>query len=299
MRGDAHKTIFGVEFWGVAAAGCLLGATLTWAAPTRAQDSEYQTTIEQALAEFDRGSYREALAMFRRAHELRPSARTLRGLGMASYELRAYVDAVGYFGEALASTENPLTDEQRTELTALLERARTYVGRFRVEPDPADAVVRVDGNDVGHTVVLDIGPHTVAASAPGREPLTREITVAGGENTTLELTLLASGPGGFDALVPALLLAAGGAVAIGGIVMIGAGVADRGAVEGAPVGTDWRTVAGSYDRAEPLSIAGTVFLLVGAAAVGTATIWLVLGSASGGETRVTLSPGGLRIAGTF
>ena len=45
---------------------------------------DYQAAVRQAVAELEAGHYPEALALFREAHELSPSARTLRGLGLAA-----------------------------------------------------------------------------------------------------------------------------------------------------------------------------------------------------------------------
>src|SRR5262249_43441282 len=52
-----------------------------------------QGLIADAVAEYDAGHFEEARALFRRAQAEAPSARTLRGIGMASFELRDYVEA--------------------------------------------------------------------------------------------------------------------------------------------------------------------------------------------------------------
>src|SRR5262245_21535053 len=77
---------------------------LTSSALAQEEPDEYREAIEAAVEELNAGLYEEALAQFSRAHELQPSARTLRGIGLAAYELRDYVRAV----EALeASLEDP------------------------------------------------------------------------------------------------------------------------------------------------------------------------------------------------
>src|SRR4051812_11159906 len=62
-----------------------------------AQDADtpqYRGLLNEAVSEYDARRYEEARALFRRAHELSPNARTLRGIGMASFELREYVEAL-------------------------------------------------------------------------------------------------------------------------------------------------------------------------------------------------------------
>jgi tetratricopeptide (TPR) repeat protein len=70
------------------------------------------------------GNWEEALALFRQAHALRPSARTLRGMGVASFEARHYADAIRYLTAAATETARPLTPEQLLAVEQLIPRAR-------------------------------------------------------------------------------------------------------------------------------------------------------------------------------
>ena len=60
--------------------------------------------IGDAVAEYDAGHFQEARALFRQAHEKSPTARTLRGIGMCSFELRDYVEAARALGGVAART---------------------------------------------------------------------------------------------------------------------------------------------------------------------------------------------------
>src|SRR5262245_2196729 len=91
------------------------------------EDAEYRQVVEEALAEFNRGNWEEAAALFERAHRLNPSARTLRGMGLTAYEARRYVDATRHLSEALTETRRPLTPAQREEVTQTLDRARRFI----------------------------------------------------------------------------------------------------------------------------------------------------------------------------
>jgi hypothetical protein len=154
--------------------------------------SEYRALVSEALAEFDAGHFEEARALFLHAHSLNPSARTLRGLGLASFELRAYRAAIEYLEQALASPLNPLQDTLRTSTENVLRRAYLFVGRFTPRLEPATARLRVDGLSVGSPppILLDIGAHVVAVDAPGYLSETRNLQVLGGEDVLLMMSLL-------------------------------------------------------------------------------------------------------------
>jgi hypothetical protein len=156
-------------------------------------EAEYQQLITDALSEYERGSWEESAALFRRAHELRPTARTLRGLGLAAYEARRYPESIRFLTEALTDSRKPLTPKQRDEIEATLERARLFVGFLRVSVEPRDATLAINGQEAqpgpDGTVITDIGWVDVEAKAEGRETLNRRIRVNAGDHQELKLRL--------------------------------------------------------------------------------------------------------------
>jgi hypothetical protein len=145
------------------------------------------------VAEAERENWREANALFRRAHELSPSARTLRGLGMVAFNLKEYVDAVTNLRVALEDPRRPLTHQQQEHARDLLEQAELYVGEFTLVVTPSDAQVSVDDRPMSRysqgTLLLDIGSHELKASATGYRDATRKVVVEGGEGERIELVL--------------------------------------------------------------------------------------------------------------
>lgn len=159
-----------------------------------ADDStRYREVVSEALSEFKLGHFQEASTLFREAHGINPSARTLRGLGITAFQLRAYVDSVDYLQAALDDTRNPLTAAQRSEAREMLDRARSYVARYVVHLQPTDATLEVDGHAVtlrnGSELWLDPGGHEIVASAPGHGAVQRHVTVNQGGSGELQLLL--------------------------------------------------------------------------------------------------------------
>lgn len=162
-------------------------------AANTAEPPGYREAIDDAIAEYTAGRYPEARALFARAHELQPSARTLRGLGMTEFELRHYVDATRMLEEALTSNVRPLDGELRKATEALLERSRTFVGRYVLSLTPATMQLIIDGAppriEADHSLSLSVGDHALHAQAEGYVAIDHTLRVTGGENTTLNITL--------------------------------------------------------------------------------------------------------------
>jgi tetratricopeptide (TPR) repeat protein len=175
-----------------------------------ASDATYRDLVDQALGEFKRKNWPEARSLFAQAHALNPNARTLRGLGVVSFEMREYVSAIVYLEQALAESRQALTDTQRGECQGLVTRARTYVGGFTPVLSPADATLVVDGapplRDASGGLLLAFGEHVLTLSAPGYQTSTRRLQVQGGERTELRMELAPEPPPVVAA--PALLAAA-------------------------------------------------------------------------------------------
>lgn len=153
--------------------------------------STYERLVDEALAEFDAGHYEEALSAFEQAFKEKPSARALRGVAKALFELRAYVRCVATIDRALASDVDPLPENLRADLDGLKERALRFVGEASIEVTPASASLLLDGRAVaaGDPVKLEVGAHTVEASAPDHQSQTRRFEVHGRETTKVSIAL--------------------------------------------------------------------------------------------------------------
>lgn len=162
-------------------------------ATNSANDAEYDDLVQKALAEYARGNFPEAKVFFTRAHALRPSARTLRGLGLTAYEMRDYVEASSALRQALDSQEKPLTAEMRTKVEQTLKEAEAFVAQYKLTVQPETATLQVDSKPPvlrDGQLLLNPGSHLVTAEAEDFEFLSRNVVVQGGERGTLKLVLV-------------------------------------------------------------------------------------------------------------
>ncbi|HEX6241775.1 MAG TPA: PEGA domain-containing protein [Polyangiales bacterium] len=149
--------------------------------------------MDTALQEVALGNYEEAREQFARAHALFPNARTLRGLGIAEFELRHYVVGAEYLTQSLASGVKPLEPNLRRETEELLARARTYIGELAIQVEPASAELLIDGvrrvAELGSPVPLDVGQHLLEFREEGHATERREVTLRGGQTVQLSVRL--------------------------------------------------------------------------------------------------------------
>jgi hypothetical protein len=186
------------------------------AAPSHAEakQNEYQELIKQALHEYRLGNFSEAKVFFSHAHALSPNARTLRGLGMSSYELRNYVEAIDYFEQALDSKKRPLTRPMRKNVTKLLSQSRSFVTQLQLHVEPEQAEAHIDTRPVTRdkdgNILLNPGTHELSVEFPDYEPIAHTIRTNGGESLTMNISLQRSKPGAAAAATAAPLAAAEG-----------------------------------------------------------------------------------------
>jgi hypothetical protein len=139
----------------------------------------------------------EALELFRKAHALSPSGRTLAQMGLAEFSLKAYVDAETHLAAALAN-DSPWITKNRAVLEQALADVRKHVATVTVV-GPAGTEVAVSGKPVGRLPLAEPlhvaeGSVRIEGTAPERQPATLDVTLAGGKEfkATLELAPLSA-----------------------------------------------------------------------------------------------------------
>jgi len=162
------------------------------------EDDAYRELVHDAVEEHAAGHYAEARALFRRAHQRSPNARTLRGIGMSNFELRQYAATIVAMEAALAETRRPLTDGQREGARDLIERSQAFVARYTLLPAGAATAVRVDGVaavvDSEGELLVDLGTHEIRVTCDGCSTEPRRVRVVGGERAELDFTASSEAP---------------------------------------------------------------------------------------------------------
>lgn len=183
------------------AATLLVAALAATPAAALAQDSavEAREHFSRGVAHFDGHRWLQALEEFQRAYAVRPHPAVLVNIANCFVQLQRYPEAVIHFERYLAESRN-LPDDQRRETEQALEEARTHIGEILFDVQPAGAVIKVDGREVGRTpfsrpLVVPAGPHRIEISAPGRQPATRVVDVEGGMTANVRMSLTATGGG--------------------------------------------------------------------------------------------------------
>jgi hypothetical protein len=266
--------------------------------------------LADAVAEYDAARYLEAQALFQRAHALSPSARTLRGIGMASFEAGQYVTALRALRAALAERERPLTEPQRRHVTALIARTEVFVARLMVEAHPPDARLQVDGEEPVReedgSILLDPGVHGITVLGPGGRSESLSVRLVGGTTRTITVHVASLERGGVSPLVlgGGVLL---GVAALGTVAAVATGVLALDTYAQVQQACDGFVCPGAStvvrDRALGLSLATDVVGTVSAvtAALGAALLAVGVAEQAPPPLSVAAGPTGvtLHIGGTF
>jgi tetratricopeptide (TPR) repeat protein len=174
----------------------------------RAQSNEALAikAFDEGRAHLKAGKYAEACAAFERSQKLDPANGTLYNLAGCYVKLGKLATAWGaYRTLSETDTNDQRRKDSRAQASALAPRLPKLVVTVVGGP-PADLLVRLD--DLDYTPLLavdnpiDLGAHTLTASAPGHAPWTQDLQITTeGKTTTVEITLVKQEPPG-DAVKP-------------------------------------------------------------------------------------------------
>lgn len=152
-------------------------------------DSAYEQAINEGLAAFRAADYARARTLFERAHALRPSARTLRALGLTAIEQKRYTQGKQELEAALTDPRTPLTDAQRAELDGMLTWMRSALSRLHIQVDPAQARMLLDGEPAPSIVTVEPGTHRLHVEAEGYDSLDRLVEAEAGLQHSVQVVL--------------------------------------------------------------------------------------------------------------
>ena len=293
--------------------------TLEAAAVAAPPATSADALIERGIDLRVRGKPAEALALFEQANKLAPSARATAQMGLAEISLHHWLEAETHLQAALTLHDSEWIENQKTlqALEKSLADVELHVAKVRLEGTPG-ADVFVDGKSVGRlplsgAVHVNPGPVKIRATAPGHQPVEKEVVGTSGEEVIANLELdpipvpgviepAASAPA-FGLAQPmsesaphwrkwtALgLIAGGGAAVTAGIVWL--------AVDGKGTGNCSPAPGGVCPRLYDTSLQGWIAIGAGAALAAGGS-GLLLWNARHQELGVALTPTALFATGRF
>jgi hypothetical protein len=166
-------------------------------ATVHAAEDPTDTLLRQGAELRKQDRHEEALELFRKAHALSPSGRTLAQMGLAEFSLKSYVDAEAHLAAALA-TDSPWIAKNKAVLELTLADVRKHVAIVDVV-GAAGTDVAVNGKPVGRLPLAEPlhvaeGSLRIEGTAPEHQPATLDVTVAGGKDFKVALDLPALPP---------------------------------------------------------------------------------------------------------
>ncbi len=157
-----------------------------------------QGTAKEAYASarllFKQGDFAGAANKYQEAYDLSKDPRLLFDMAICAKNQRAYVRMQELLEQYNREASADMSAEDRAAVDGALAAVRNLVGSLTVTVNVAGATVTVDGQAVGTTplpahLVLDLGKHVIAVSAAGMKPITKEVSIVGGADASLALSL--------------------------------------------------------------------------------------------------------------
>jgi hypothetical protein len=145
--------------------------------------------MRTALARYKQNDLEGARQAFQKAWELRQHAAVAASLADVELKLGRYREAAGHLNFYLANLP-PGKETMRTDAEQQLAECKKHLGSVKVEVDPADAMVLVDGSAIGEgpqELLVEPGAHSLQATVSGRLSPKESFTIAPGESRQARL----------------------------------------------------------------------------------------------------------------
>lgn len=164
------------------------------AKPSEANLKEAKVHYERGTALYKDFEFKLALIEFKRAYELSPNFRILYNIGQVNLQLNNYAAATNALEKYLAEGGKEVTAKRREEVQKDLNALKARTAHLTVNVKGIEgADVSIDDNALGNAPIskqlVDAGDHRVAVSKEGYTPFNKSITLAGGDDSTIDVEL--------------------------------------------------------------------------------------------------------------
>jgi tetratricopeptide (TPR) repeat protein len=156
--------------------------------------AEAKQRFDRGFELYDEGEYPLALIEFNRAYELVPNYRVLYNIGQVSIQLGQYANALRALTAYRQKGGQELSQERREAVARDLQMLERRTAFLLITTNVPGAEVLVDDVSVGKTpldpaLLVDAGVHRITVRRDGYQQRTSSVTLAGGDEQTLALTL--------------------------------------------------------------------------------------------------------------
>src|SRR3954464_5264723 len=139
------------------------------------------------------GRSADALALFRRAHEVAPSPRTLGQMGLVESSLQLWSDAEAHLLAAMATPEDTWVHRNRQFLEQARERTKEHIGELLITGPPRTEVSlgksRIGSLPLAAPVRLVEGDIVINATSDGYKPFSVDLSIKGGARAAVSIVL--------------------------------------------------------------------------------------------------------------
>jgi hypothetical protein len=152
--------------------------------PTVVQAREHYS---KAKSFYDAKQFTDALVEFQGAYDLKPHPSVLKSIAECQLQIGDVQGSIATFEKYLADPAAP----KKPEIEARLAEINAMMASLEITSQPDGAGVMVDGSvtDKITPTTLDLAPgdHELALNMDGYEPIVKQITLAAGEKSNLEV----------------------------------------------------------------------------------------------------------------
>ncbi|MEO8899984.1 MAG: tetratricopeptide repeat protein [Polyangiaceae bacterium] len=315
-----------------------LSLALPALAQTGAANPAAEALFDEGRALVAKGRFAEACPKFEASEQLDPGLGTLLNLAECHEKLGKTASAWAEYRDAipLARTSGSKVRQDLATQRAAALGARLSTLTIRVQGGNATALeihrddVLVQPAELGSAIPVDPGPHTIEASAPGKQKWSSTIEV-GGDSSKLTVDVPVLAPAGTQAAAPATAPAptaaadtstkapahAGSSQRTAGVVAAAVGVVGLGfgTFFGLQAGSDWskaKSDCTNYPKgcgqqssslqssAKSKATVSTVAFIAGGVALGVgAVLWITAGTGKKESVALGFGPGAAFLRGSF
>ncbi|MGH7294458.1 MAG: PEGA domain-containing protein, partial [Polyangiaceae bacterium] len=168
----------------------VMAAPPATAAPSAADLASARKLFQTGLKLYNEGSYREALASFRKANDIAPRASLQRNIAQCHRDLKDFAAAYDAYRILLAKYGAKMGAAEKRAVERAIDELAMLTGGVRVTVTEPGATVSLDDHEVGTTplagpVRANLGPHVVTVTKAGLEPIRKELRLTGGDEVVV------------------------------------------------------------------------------------------------------------------